>query len=231
MYCKTTMYSFVDFRKTPAYQHYKLKFPGTDDHILVLRDMYSSSPSWWSAKKDVPRWLIDDISHYVEKSADIKSLSHRLQLCDGIYDIWVKDMTNCTDIYVDVDGIGQVFHATINMEETNQFQIPLAFHTDGEPVTNFMLDTTNKPCRTSFIPVYAFNKNNIHIRFNDGGAGTVTLSTVYFPRMLRESLLFKTHEFYIGGMPILYSHTQGFYIKYKHRTILQRMWDWMFPVV
>lgn len=223
----STYHDIVDYRKTSSYAHWKLRSPGVEDYKLLIGNLVfivnERVIKLSNCNAIFPHWLEDDIMQYVKGEVSLASLD-RINIMDGIYDIWLRDISNLESVSVYIDGVGLVYQHTLTDDELNKgsFQIPLAFQTNGERVQKYLFDGYKAPYRISWIPTEPLRQKDIRIVLNDGAAAKLYLSTVYFPRLNRAYLMFKDTEFYINGKPIIHTYDSGY-----TNTPRQTWWEWL----
>lgn len=225
-----TFHDIIDFRKTPSYTHWKLRSPGYDDHMLVAGNlvyvMDKRIVKLHNYNTIIPHWLEDDIVQKVTGEVTLASLPH-MSATDGIYDIWLRDVSNLKSVSIRVDGVGLVYQHTLTDNEAQYdcFQVPLAFQTNGERVQKYMFDASQEPFRISWIPTVPLRLHDIRIVLNEEASATLYLSTVYFPRLNRDYLMLHDSEFYINGTPIYSSYKMCYTPSYQTRS----WWEWLLP--
>lgn len=194
-------YDVVDFRKTRYCMKYKYRTMGDymDFEPCTEKDLHNMI---FLSRQDTPCFLEDEGKLYLSSSA--QSIIDRdsvqcLGLCDGIYDIWLRNCKNVSYINIEVEGIGSVY--------TRTFDTPLNGDMQIRPYLcdKVMYNRDQSGLHVSFIPAAVYIHNKVTVSINADAKCTLTLSTVYLTMEQRKELFDKTVTFGIDTKAYRYT--------------------------
>jgi hypothetical protein len=197
-----------DFTKSHYFLHSKLKFPDRPIEECALSTMKYIDESY---KKELEECLFfkdyvknsikleDKGTYIVDKRVKLegkdKYMVDRGNWCmDGIYDIWLRNMKNVRSIKLVSENCGVMFETTLD-KDTDEFQIPLAFHTENEPPRHCYMYSN----QTSVIPLFLILNDALTIEINEDAEADVHLSTLLTPKHLRFNYSTRNIQFFVNG--------------------------------
>jgi hypothetical protein len=197
-----------DFTKTHYFLHSKIKFPDRPIEDFALKIMKYIDETY---KKELEECLF--FKDYVKNSIKLEDkgtciVDKRVKLenddkykvdrdnwcMDGIYDIWLRNMKNVRSIKLVSENCGVMFETTLD-KDTDEFQIPLAFHTENEPPKYCYMYSD----QTSIIPLYLILNDKLTIEIDENAEADVHLSTILIPKHLRFNYSTKHIQFFVNG--------------------------------
>ena len=204
----TNTYNVIDFKKTNGYMDYKYhtvggKFikvqPTTDDDLPTM--------IFHQCERSRSPCFIQDKCKIVLQNK--KTTINEFPQCisgDGVYDIWLLDCKNVTEITIDIEGVGNVYTKKVEEAMNGNIQIPLYVETSGqgERVDKIMYTQNKNNTYISFIPRCVFIHNEIRFGVNDGAEATLAFSTVYLPMKQRRKIAYNNVYFKINGVQYYY---------------------------
>lgn len=198
----TKIKPITNFKDSAAFQFMKCtqKQERTDEDLAIM--------SLSLHKSDITGHFIfiEDaytFSHTQEMGVGSKNVKY-----DGIYDIWLKDCVNVSSVSIVFECAGPEISIESIKSGQETIQIPLAFQADSvKHVTHYYSDLNGVRRNVSFIPTLAlYATQHMRIKLNEGASATVCLSTVYAPKLYRQSLVNAYNIFYVDGKPFVTMH-------------------------
>lgn len=189
----TKSHDIIDFKESNGCMQYKYSTlagqylnitPTTDEDISTMifhQCERSKSPCFIQDNVKIP--ILNDTTTYVLDRVQI-GRGFEGGWHDGLYDIWLRDCKNLTELSIDIEGVGTVYSRKFDSHEMNKdFQIPLWCESLGPDiiVDKFMYVKHNNNIHVSCIPIYVFIHNKVTFTVNDGAEAIITGSTVHLP--------------------------------------------------
>lgn len=179
-----------DFRTTRSYQIVIKKHPhitSTEDLVVkTLHEQHKSSYITLNATHTIDKIVATSIEIPISST-----------LYDGIYDIWLIDCINVTDITVCFDNVE--IHIPEFKQSEGKVQIPLTF----DETTVFYECKGFNAMHVSFIPTIAMSYDRLRIKLNSSAVCKVQISTIYFTQDVRKHMIHSSNMFYVNGVPLI----------------------------